>query len=190
MDATKIRDALKVLLAIDDDARDAELDRYVSAAISAVEAYTNRQFQSVAQTDRFYTPRRNGVVLPRGPVASIEAIRVDGAALPVGGWHLERGGLVLRMSSDQTPTEWNGALVEVDYTSGIDATPGWLVEATAAIAAEFEDKAGGGAIGSVKRESVPGVFTVEYATGGSTSAFGIPSEVAVLLEMIREPGFA
>ena len=141
----------------DDGAEDALLERYLRAAVAAVEARTGqaliaREFVLLAAG----WDRRGQLVLPVGPVASIDAIRfvrTDGAVtLDPAEWAVEPGTTRQRLTGPgggALPAVPSGASVELAFTAGHaaawDGVPGELRQAVLMLAAHYHESRHGDA---------------------------------------------
>ncbi|HET7410295.1 MAG TPA: hypothetical protein VFJ13_08835 [Paracoccaceae bacterium] len=141
----------------DDGAEDALLERYLGAAIAAVEARTGQALlarQFVLQAAGW--DRRGHLVLPVGPVASVDVIRFvrsDGSVtLDPAQWAVGPGTSRQRLTGPgggALPAVPSGALVELEFTAGhADAwagVPGALRQAVLMLAAHYHENRHGDA---------------------------------------------
>lgn len=115
----------------DDGAEDALLARYLGAAMAAVETRTGQALLSRGFLLRVTGWDRGGrLVLPVGPVASIDAVRLVGPDGPVpldhAGWVLAPGKSRQRLAGpagSALPSVPRGQMVEIEFTAGHGA--GW-----------------------------------------------------------------
>lgn len=180
-----VLELVKTKLGITGTDLDSELAMYISMAGSACEKYLDNKLvlQEVTET---YAVRRRTTSLRFWPVVSLDSVLFnddditdryelrmsDGVA-----WAINDFGYV-----SEQPTY--GQLV-ISYTAGYDPLPGSIGYALAETAMSYYSAAGG--IGSIKKEVVQGVGSVEYVTNQeSAGAVGmIPGNAVQTLEMYR-----
>jgi uncharacterized phiE125 gp8 family phage protein len=145
----------------DDGAEDALLERYLGAALVAVEARTGQALIArgfVLRTAGW--DRRGQLVLPVGPVTSVDTIRfvrADGAfALDPAQWCLEPGTSRQRLTGPAggaLPAVPCGAEVELTFTAGHAAdwngVPDGLRQAVLLLAAHYHESRHGEAEGGL-----------------------------------------
>jgi hypothetical protein len=205
------RDALKVLLGIDedDDTQDAALAQTMATTIALIEAYLGRGIAYLpAAVHRFESldARQQKLLLYRFPVASITSVTIEGAA--VTGWRLFKSLGILQWRD----FPWVGAVeygrdtvVEVTYAGGYPDNE-WPADLLSAVVQAFQERwnatvgavavVGGATLaeaGPIKSLTVDGL-AVTYADSGTTvagevSGGPIPAElnaVAALLDPYRQ----
>jgi uncharacterized phiE125 gp8 family phage protein len=135
----------------DDGAEDALLERYLAAAVAAVEARTGQALLARGFVLRAHGwDRRGHLVLPVGPVASVDTIRfvrADGAvALDPAQWSVEPGTTRQRLigrSGGALPAVPSGAEVELTFTAGHgadwDGVPAGLRQAVLLLASHYHE---------------------------------------------------
>jgi hypothetical protein len=166
---------LKSLLGITDGTQDAELTLTLEMAQSLVEDYLGRSLNYAEYEDWVeVTHGQDTIVLKNHPVEVVLEIKDAATDLSIvyeSGYIVKPSGEVRFRSSGQ------GDLV-VSYMGGYLELPAWAMYAIVQTASAIWNAqgtggagAGGGAsLGAVKKETVYGVASIEYETGGSSSA--------------------
>ena len=157
-------DLMKDILGITDNARDIELSMYLQAGGEACERYIDNVIaqHDVNENFRIVT---NPKALRYWPVTALTAVTIDGTDVTAD-WELFTEDGVAWSVKDKCNRD-SGSCFEqmvVTYTAGYEPLPADLGYAVVIAGIAYESEQGG-VSGSVKRESVVGVGTIEYSTG-------------------------
>jgi len=192
----------KLYLGIDplDLTRDAELTAYLERAIELIDDYLDRELLEATHTDKIEGPK-DFIKVRNHPIktGTVTRIEIDGNTEDLAEYRIyDKEGLVKKISGTCL-VSFTGCWVEIDYTGGYDPLPGWAQEAIVQTALAFLTftEAGGQSTttaGGVKKESIPGIYTVEFDSSsssdtGASSDFAInniPSSVQMLLEKHKD----
>ena len=181
---------LKGQLNIDpaDTSRDAELSMYLEMAGSACEKYIDNIIDQRDVSERFKTDK-HPIALRYYPVSDLVGVSVDGDDQLADYELFQEEGLSWGVKNT---CGWHeGSCFEqmtLTYTAGYDPLPADLGYAVVAAGKVYEAP-GGAAVGSVKKESVVGVGSIEYETGSDASGGGgsgmLTSSVTDVLDLYR-----
>ncbi|HVI27618.1 hypothetical protein [Hansschlegelia sp.] len=166
-----------------------QIERFIDQASAAAARFCRRTFarETVLQTVRGCDLRR-GVILERGPVASIASVTWNGGALSPAEFEVDRG-VVHRLSASGERFAWWGSSLAVQYVAGF-VLPG---ENGADLPADVERAAillVGAAFSTqsrdplVKSEDVDGLGSISFWVPGSRSMLASP-EAEQLLKPYR-----
>ena len=164
-------------------------DEAISAALARYQALANG-----------YTGRR----LALGECS--EQQRVDGETVQLRNWPLveiiginDRQGHALSTSDIWINTDtatlhhdgaWRGRVLTIAYEAGYRAAPDDLAAALCTLAASYLAGESGGQIDAVKRETVYGVYSIDYAQPKDAEAYPELGQWRAVLDRYRKPGFA
>lgn len=155
---------MKDILGVTDNSRDTELSLHLQAGGDACERYIDNKLalQNVIEQEPY---QRNPITLRYWPFVDLTSITIDGEDV-TSDWEVIRTTGVGWVVKDRCARSRGSCVeqVEIAYSAGYDPLPadvGYAI-VMAGIAYESEQ---GGVSGSVKRESVVGVGTIEYSTG-------------------------
>lgn len=185
---------VKTLLGITTTAEDAYLTLLISQVSALAANFCNRVFPVETVEDTFW-PQRRGywqeprrlappLILTRYPVVTVNSVTegVGGVQPSVLTADVDYklnaiNGELLRLDFLGYPLPWNADAIVVNYSGGYATIPPDLVMAIvswikAIRASQTRDP-------NLKSETVPGVYSASYSTGGTGDApFGMPPEVA------------
>lgn len=165
--------------------QDAVLSMYISMAGAACESYLDNKLVQQSVTE-YLACKRSVASLRYWPVVSLESVVIDGVDT-TSDWELRTSDGVTWLIESIAHTSWTAldSQMEVTYIAGYDPLPGPVGHAIADTSVNYFNQTGG--VGSVKKEVVQGVGSVEYVTNAdSEGSVGLISGVSVSsLEMYR-----
>jgi hypothetical protein len=164
---------------------DEQINRFIDQASAAAERFCRRTFarEVVLQTLRSCDLNRS-LVLERGPVASIESVTWNGAAVPVEEFEVDRG-FLWRVGSHGHRHYWGGSALAVQYAAGYvlpgadgaDLPPDVERAAILLVGASLSVQ---GRDPLVKSEDVDGVSATSWWVPGARSALASPEAEQLL----------
>lgn len=172
---------------------DADIERALATTLAFVESYLDRSLSSARHVERYYHVDTPELILRHYPVTAVHSVSVDGgrvdpATLLV---HGSKGEII------EGPVA--GRVVEIDYNAGWNSSdiPGDLMLVLMNLARDFLETGGNVTVaaGTIKRESVAGVATIEYFdprdSGGEDKSSDFPGigVYAAILEKYRGWGW-
>ena len=154
----------KQLLGIADTSQDAELSMYLDMAGQACETYCDNKLVSQDVTEQ-YANSQYPLALRYWITGDISAVTVDGVDQTAEWKTYKTDGVTWASPSTSAcnKTDYFNQL-DITYAAGYDPLPSDLGYAIATVAIGYE-QAGGTSVGSVKKEVINGVGSVEYVTG-------------------------
>jgi len=165
--------------------QDAALSMYISMAAAACESYIDNKLVQQSVTE-YLACERPVASLRYWPVVSLESVFIDGVDI-TSDWELRTSDGVTWLIESIAHTSWTAldSQMEVTYIAGYDPLPGPVGYAIADTSINYFNQTGG--VGSVKKEVVQGVGSVEYVTNAdSEGSVGLISGVSIgSLEMYR-----
>jgi hypothetical protein len=173
---------MKQILGITDNSRDDELGMYLQVAGEACEKYIdNKIAEQPVKED--WSHARNQVALRYYPVQSIDSVIVDGVD-ELTDYELFRDVGLAWVVGDKCTLRIDDCFnqLAVGYTAGYAVLPGDLGYAVVITSLAYETERGA-VSGSVKKESIVGVGSIEYTTSAdSVSGVGLipPSAISTL----------
>jgi len=191
---------MKLYLGVDplDLTRDAELTAYINRAIGMIEAYLGRGILTAAYTDSLDVPGEH-IKVKNWPLVTLTELKLDGEVQDLAELRLYLDLGMIKKISGFCLVSMRGCFAEFSYTGGYpDPLPVWLEESIIQTALSIKndtESGGGGSSGNLKRESVQGVYSVEYETGNTSSSSvegnfspgSLPDSVLTILESQKEP---
>ena len=174
VDSYTLRDLMKTRLCIAGNDYDAELALHLQTAGEAAESYTSNAVAK-QQVINLATDWGRLVRLPYWPVNALNEVTIDGEDVTAD-WVLRLTYGVAYAEHVTGSTVVTGDQLSITYSAGYDPLPADLANALVSAAINYREggAAGGGVI---RRESVVGVGSVEYAneteTYGAFTAAGI-----------------
>ena len=159
---------------------DYKLTADINAAFRILEAHLDNKLVSQEVTERFKA-RRDRFALRYWPADNVTSVLVDGAESVLEYEPYYQDGLTWLKRGD---CHWPDNFVQVDvtYTAGFDPVPVDIVYAVRDFATQIGAIA---APGTIKKESVVGVGSIEYATSESASGSIIPDSIMSILSHYR-----
>lgn len=186
-DSITLLELLKQQLNITDNARDTELSMYLDMAGSAAEKYIDNIIDKRDVSEKFKTDA-HPIALRYYPVSDLVGLSVDGVDQLADYQLFQEEGLSWGVKNT---CGWHeGSCFEqmvITYTAGYDPLPADLGYAIVSAGRIYESGTGA-AIGSVKKETVVGVGSIEFETGGTStgSFYGmLPVAVTDVLDKYR-----
>jgi len=185
-----------------DSSRDAELQEYLNLAVCYINSYMNRVLQAADHLDIYQEPKQfPALILKNWPINSVASITSKGILQNLADFKIydTLGKIIQFQNYIQMPVD--GTYVEIAYNAGYAPgnEPCWLVEAIAMTAANISSKKGGGgsaAAGTIRSESITGVYSVSYfspselsqtaSASPTSSGFGvIPTATILVLDAYK-----
>ena len=158
---------VKDKLGIVDGTQDYELTLYLQIAGEACEAYCDNVLAEQATTEQ-HPFKISPIALRYYPFVTLNAVTVDGDDVTADYEAFESEGVDYVTSSRTGCTKPDGfKQMNIAYTAGYEPLPADLGAAVAAAAISYQT--GTGATGTVKRESVVGVGSIEYSVDSEDS---------------------
>ena len=167
--STSLLDLVKQRLDISpvDTSRDDELILYLQIAGEACEAYCDNVLAEQPTTEQ-HPVKSSPIALRYYPFVTLNAVTVDGDDVTADYETFESEGVDYITSSRSGCTSPSGfKQMNIAYTAGYEPLPADLGAAITITAVNY--LTGKGASGEVKKESVVGVGSIEYATSGDDS---------------------
>jgi len=179
-------DLLKQELGITDNTQDDQLSMYLQMAGEACERYIDNKIDS-DQVIENYSHNKTPVALRYYPAAAPVTVEVEGEDVS-DDWGLYTDNGIVWITTTACGAERNSCFeqLKITYQAGYDPLPSDLGYAVVRAAAAYETQ-GGGTSGQVKKESVVGVGSIEYATDADApgSAGMLSATVIGTLDLYR-----
>ena len=181
----------------EDHSRDAELQAYLDLAIGYIDDYMNRQMLAGDHLDIYQEPKQfSSLILKNWPINSVASITSKGVVQNLADYKIyDTLGKIILFTPEYIQMPVDGTYVEIAYNAGYapGTEPSWLIQAIAMTAASiYGSKGGGGSVtaGTIKSESITGVYSVSYfspneqtQTASVSVGFGIiPDSVTAVLD--------
>ena len=181
----------------EDHSRDAELQAYLDLAIGYIDDYMNRQMLAGDHLDIIQEPKQfSSIITKNWPINSVAYIASKGVMQTLTDYKIYNSlGKIILFTPEYIQMPIDGTFVEVQYNAGYapGTEPAWLIQAIAMTAASiYGSKGGGGSVtaGTIKSESITGVYSVSYfspneqtQTASVSVGFGIiPDSVTAVLD--------
>lgn len=191
--ATAALPLIKTALRETTSARDAELTALAERAITAIGAYLGRPVVPTTVSQEFLGVC-GPMLLEAFPVASITSVTKDGSVLDSGTYRLfSRTGALWKQQGNCLKFWTSEEVLTVVYSGGnyVAPYPEWLMQSVVQTALALEADGGTGVTSDeVRRESIAGVYSVDYGSSGSDSYGILPPLVIDFLQEHRAPGMA
>ncbi len=185
-DSITLLELLKQQLDITDSAMDTELSMYLDMAGNAAEKYIDNIIEQRDVVERFASVN-DPIALRYYPVTDLVLVGIDSVNVTTDYQLFFETGIgwtVKNTSGRSVGTSFKQ--MDITYTAGYDPLPADLGFAIVQSAMSYETGASGGA---VKRESVVGVGSIEYATDESSGAAvrvgQLPASAVAVLDAYR-----
>jgi hypothetical protein len=171
----KLLELFKALLGITDDTQDAALTQTLEISQELIEDYLGRSLSYGKYEDWVEVVRgQDTVVLKNYPVDAILDVMDAATGLPV----VYEAGYVVKPSGEVRLRSGHQGDLVVSYMGGYLNLPAWaqyaIIQTASAVwnaqGTGGAGAGGGAALGAVKKETVYGVASIEYETGGSSGA--------------------
>ena len=185
-DSITLLELLKQQLDITDASMDAELSMYLDMAGNAAEKYIDNIIEQREVIERF--PSVNDpIALRYYPITTLALVEIDSVDVTTDYQLFYQTGIgwsVKNVSGSSVGTKFEQ--MDITYTAGFDPLPAELGFAIVQSAMSYETGSSGGA---VKRESVVGVGSIEYATdevsGVSVRVGQLPASAVAVLDAYK-----
>jgi len=181
-DTITLLQLVKDLLGITDASRDTELTMYLDMAGRACELYCDNKLVSQPVVEQL-AMSKSPVALRYWTASDLTSVVIEGVDETASYTMYTSDGVtwISESTSGSTRSDKFDQMT-IGYTAGYDPLPSEVGYAIASVAINY-DESGGSSIGSVKKESVVGVGSIEYVT--STEVDGnvgqlSPSVIGVL----------
>ena len=154
----------KKLAGIVDNSQDDDLTLYLQMAGEAAEQWIDNKLVMQAVTEN-YAASKSPVALRFYPASDLTLVEIDAVDVTTDWELMTSDGITwtLNNRNSASRTDYFNQMV-IGYSAGFDPLPAEVGFAIAQIAIGY-DESGGSAVGSVKKEVVNGVGSVEYVTG-------------------------
>jgi hypothetical protein len=126
-------EAVKESGKITDVTNDAILTRHLRGVSRAMQNWMGRTFTPTVLTEErhFPTGLNSGIVVNRGPIISVEEIRIAGTVLATTDYRTEGNRMIRRVSGESRIAWARNSEVELDYTAGYALIPADIFDAAA-----------------------------------------------------------
>jgi len=187
-------------LDIKDNARDATLKRYITAASAAAVQYCDRIFQAETLQDEFWPAREAAswqlpneidmLQFSRWPVASISSLTENGVTLVENtDFRTDAvAGRLIRLDANLYPCRWSAWPIVALYVGGFAVIPADVADAvvrmvTRRVASKGRDP-------NLRQQNIPGVLEQSWWIATGTQAGSLSPDIADILDNYRVPRIA
>jgi len=198
LDLTVLETAkMELGIAPGDTSKDDQIATQIKQASGIVAAYCNTVFGAEELLETFWcdapSSYERSFMLSREPVISIDSVVIDGQLIDSSQYRMAQDGHLHRIDTARMSFWCLMSVAEIQYTAGyvlLDDLPYGIEKATLALIKTFHFNIG--ADPSLRSEDIPGIRSVTYNVGSSSSSIegSLPSEITALLRPFRRLVFA